>query len=753
MDLVQEVEAVFAQGGTLSTQPGTRYKPRPQQIEMTRLVARTFAEGGIAVIEAGTGVGKSYAYLVPSLLWLTHQLERRDADARSARVIVATNKINLQHQLTDRDIPDLLRALGSSVKLAVFKGRTNYLSLRRLRNALSTGHESLFRWERDQQKALRIIESWARETATGDWADLEERLEIEVEHGTVTPEQRDAVAQAWPLVHSDYHDCMEVACPFFRRCYFFRARQGAEEAQLIVTNQHILTLDRLFNLSNENASILPGYERVIIDEAHSLVETVTSVLTRSITERSVVRLVDRLLGDAGRRRRRGLLDEFRDQLENVLPGSPLVDLVGPDFEEMLAGIRSLWQECFHSLSARIGQTATAGGALAVRYPFAGAAAAVAAGENPDFEKGRQLFSEETGAALKRCLAKIDSADFRRHQDMHDVAVRFSAILQMLDEHLATLRDFADLSKSSASSDPLCRWIQCTGDEEGKTTLTLSVAPVDVSGMIAQLLSGEQMKTVVLTSATLTVEGRFDYILSEWGLNSRFAERGGQTLMLDSPFDYAGNCLFAIPEDLPDPQKAKSQFTPEACEMVEEILKITRGRAFLLFTSWADLDAFWEELAPRLRKKGFSPMRQERDGRRIVLVRIFRERERPVLFGTVSFWEGVDIPGDALSCVIIVKLPFPVPTEPMFEARAEHKGLVGIERFRQLSVPAMITRLRQGFGRLIRTETDHGVVVLLDKRATSKSYSDTILKSVPPARLVTGSRTKILHELRRMFPPT
>lgn len=736
--LAKEVEDVFAPGGVLARHLGDRYSVRDEQVRMARFVADVFENRQIGIVEAGTGVGKSFAYLVPSLLL---------AAKKKQRVIIATNKINLQHQLVEKDLPALLQATGLKVSYILLKGRTNYLSRRRLVNAMRLLDPGLF--DEKEMRTLSLIHAWAKETHTGDRAELERVLEKLRQTQQAPEDIHELAARVWPEIQSDRYDCRKEQCPHFRDCFFYKARATAENADIIITNQHVFVYDHLVQQgARSEARVLPDYNFLVIDEAHSLVETVTSCLQEDIDADSIPRVVRRIVGPsrpAGERN--GLLPSLLEKLADDQLAASMNDRL----KSLLNALAEEWRSCFqdlehlvlqHSRSRDANQGGGWGSTVTIPYPFSDNNANDG---TPVFDSHLRIFElqnelrREIDSLTKLLQTSVD-------ETVADLAHRLVALLEMLCDLTEVLRIFANTSDGR-----WCRWFQLNaGSTNERLSLRLFIAPVNVADMISSFLLGNEEggKGVVLTSATLAVNREFDYIIREWGLSDAFDRDLVMTHLEDSPFDYAERCLLAVPTDLPEDRGR--DFVEAASRLILDTLNVTRGRAFLLFTSWNELDTFWDKLSNKLSERGFLPLRQDPEGKRHVITDSFRAASAPVLFGVASFWEGVDIPGETLSCVIIVKLPFPVPTDPVLAARAKAYRLNRNSEFQKIFLPLMITRLRQGFGRLIRTEKDFGAVLILDSRLTTRNYRKQVLGSLPPAKFVEARSDEIVQTLQKCF---
>lgn len=740
-EIVHLTEEAFVEEGPLAQHWGEFYRRREGQLRMAREIARTFEEGGITVVEGGTGVGKSFAYLVPAIYLL--------AQRREVRVVVATNKINLQHQLLDKDLPTLEKALGVSLPYCLLKGRSNYLSRRRLKAAWDRSSQTLFG---EDVEAFRLLAEWAQTTSTGDKAELEDYLQQLHKKGTVSEKQESRVLSLWDEVQSDRYDCLRKRCPSLQECFLYGAKSLAADSRIVVTNHHLLAIDALLEDENDKSELLPAHEYLIVDEAHSLVESITSCLTREVAQKSFQRPVSRLLGRGPGGQGIGLMGELLDSLRTHWAGSKLTELLEDGFAEKLERVGVLAQECFARLERVLAEKAKAGEEKKPERRYNEPLAAHDKPrprwkENPDFPELPELDAIKT--EFERCCDQVEQMDFSAKPTVEDVACRFKAMLCLIVDNVNALKDFADLENCALS-----RWFLTNKDARNAElgSITCVVAPIDVGASLRRLL--EKYKAVVLTSATLTTANDFSYTLREWGFDHEAEKHRCNltTLSVKSPFDYQRNCLLAIPTDLPDPNRNEKvsnclDYVEAACDFLREMLDITKGRTLILFTSWETLDCFWRRLEKPLKQARFTPYRQDPRGKKLVLAQQFKEAERAVLFATASFWEGVDIPGEKLSCVVIEKLPFPVPDAPLLKDRIAARG--GNE-FYHFQLPMMINRLRQGFGRLIRTETDRGAVVVLDTRLAKQSYKELVLKSLPPARLISDSREKVLKELEEFF---
>ena len=698
------------------------YEDRPEQLQMSFVVVDAFNKGQLAVIEAGTGTGKSLAYLVPALLWARTNLER---------VVISTRTINLQEQLIRKDLPFLQRATGIEFHAVLVKGRSNYYCQRRGETA---GRElGLF----DQQlvEELQQIMHWAEATADGSKEDL-----------SFIPSY-----QAWEEVCCEADQCARVRCQHYSRCFFHKARRTAARADILVINHSLLLSDLALRQETNNytaTAVLPPFERVILDEAHHLEDVATSHFSSQLTRFTFSRVLNRLRHP--RKLNQGLLPRFLDQLSQELPDS-LDDLyrkLHEEIESLLIKRQQLFDaalEELHSIAEELPQ-------------FLGKQV------NSKFELKHRILPDfvQTAVWQKLCkrvdrlrigcaeLAQGVSSLLRATEPLPDaVADKVNSSLVDLAGIGGRLEGIsADLGSFMAVAKDSCVWIEIREGRIGRKSgliTSLCQAPLDVAESLNKALY-QRFQSLVMTSATLTVAGDFSYYHSRVGLD-RVEPNRLVELALDSPFDYQQQALVAIPTDLPEP--GKPGFSEAVRDAVEKALLCSQGRSFVLFTSYALLRRVHEELSPILEAQRLPCLRQGQENRHRLLKR-FAEDESSILFGTDSFWEGVDVPGRSLEQVIIARLPFRVPTEPVLEARSQAIEQRGGDPFMEYTVPQAVIRFKQGFGRLIRHRNDRGVVLILDSRVVKRGYGRMFLNSLPPARVVRGNSDDVFTQVGQFF---
>ena len=683
------------------TMPG--YEARDAQIEMALRVASSLNEGHISITEAGTGTGKSLAYLVPATLW---------ALKNEARVAVATFTINLQAQLVSADIPVMQRA-GLDFRYALLKGRSNYVCKRRLKEEA----------ERDKAApAIRRIAQWAQTATEGSRNDLAFPVEEDI----------------WDLIASDHDQTLRARCPHFNECFYYQARRRAANAHLLVVNHHLLLADLLVKSETGGDGILPRFDRLILDEGHHLEDAATSLFRQQATARAIRRATGRLIP---RKKRPGALERICGY--HIAADSPLP----PERQKLASKLADAASADLVDLHERVG------------WWLENIAAAALSPEQRSLRIKAE--TEDTPLWQLTLQPTVTGAAERMSRAAHTLG-RLESILRELPERfqLTDPQPMLDLSRSRrkigeyasffyeflSSNSAQVRWIEEARGRSRAPSAALCSAPIEVGPVLREKVF-DPMTGIATCSATMTVDNRFEHYLGRVGLNTSGPRQLViRTAQLPSPFDYQTQALLGLPRDIPMPNDPA--FETVAARFIIDALQVSGGGAFVLCTSFRLVRGLHRRVGAALGQK-YLLLRQGEMGR-AKLLQTFRESPDSVLFGTDSFWDGVSVKGDALRLVIIPRLPFRVPTEPVQQARHERLAAQGIDPFRAYSLPQAVLRFRQGFGRLIRTRKDRGAVLVLDRRVTRRWYGRIFLNSLPEMETIDASGQVVLHHLTAFY---
>ena len=700
-----EMDAILGPGGPIAD-AHRAYEDRPTQRDMAAAVARLYSMGGIGLLEAGTGIGKSLGYLVPALRWAAHNGER---------TVVATATIPLQEQLVASDLPLLEQALtDQKVRFALLKGWRNYLCLQRLAHARD-GARSLF--DDANANELATIAEWADHTSDGTLADLATQPRPEV----------------WDEVAAEGDLCTRMQCPHFAKCFVFKARRRAAEADVVIVNHHLLMADVAIRRAQQNwseAAVLPAYGRLIIDEGHHLEDAASQHLGASASRRGLQRLSGRL-----ERKGKGLLPALVRRLESRrdLLSTASLDLVRERMEPAAFRSRDHAVRVFELLGGWLARAGVPMVRLTDEFD-----------DDPIWRDGLREALDDLLAELS--LLSEGLAQVRERLEAHpEREEEFAQLFGEMRGVCRRLDSMGDALRSGLTPDvraaPRVRWIETRGDNVSVTSVPLDLAPILREDLF------RRVETVVVTSATLAVGEDFEFLRTRLGLDADDVEPVARAFA--SPFDFEKQAVLVIPSDAPPPAAPARAHVQAVAEYAGDLATASGGGVFVLCTSHRDVRDVAALLRARTNGAEWPLLVHGEDQRERLLDR-FRASGRAVLVGTATFWEGVDVPGDALRGLVLAKIPFRVPTEPLTAAHCEAIERRGGNAFAEYMLPHASLRLKQGFGRLIRTRTDRGAIVLADARALTKQYGAGMLDALPPARRIVGTWPSVREELRRFY---
>jgi DNA polymerase-3 subunit epsilon/ATP-dependent DNA helicase DinG len=679
---VDDVSAILDRGGLFS-QHFPNFEHRHEQVELCREIATALSDGLHLLAEAGTGVGKSMAYLIPAALW---------AFENKTRVVISTNTINLQDQLIKKDIPDVKDVLNLPLKASVLKGRNNYLCMRRLEALRRRGPETP-----EQVRVLAKMLIWLNETNVGDLSEI-----------NITGPAERAV---WNMISANDEGCSTEMC--VRRmggiCPFHRAKQAAHEAHLLIVNHALLLAD----IATGNR-VLPEYDYLIIDEGHHLEAATTSALSFRVTQPEMNRTINELGGASS-----GILGRMLGTSREILHPdqyASLVDLVQQTTDKSFQ-FQNFAKKFFVAIDTFLKEQREGRplGSYSQQVRILPATRTQPAWSEVEFTWEDSLQNLEdllaTIELVGQALSELSESGL---DEIEDLISNINTLYRRLSEYRDNI--------SALVFDPQPEQIYWAEISPRRNNVTLEAAPLHIGHLMEKYL-WHQKASVIVTSATLTTNGEFEYIRDR--LNAYDAD----TLALGSPYDFESSTLLFIPEDIPEPSDRRGH--QRAIERgLTSLCKATGGRTLALFTSYAQLQKTSKAISPALAEQGIIVYEQGQGASPHSLLESFKTTDQAVLLGTRAFWEGVDVPGDALSVLAIIKLPFSVPSDPIVAARSETFE----NPFYEYNIPEAILTFRQGFGRLIRSHEDHGIVAIFDKRVLTKQYGRMFIESLPQCSL-------------------
>ena len=714
---IDRLEALIGPGGPLA-QEHPAYEDRPGQRAMLRRVAEAYNGGGVTLVEAGTGTGKSLAYLVPSAEWALQNAER---------TVISTNTINLQEQLDRKDLPLVRKLVGEEVDWELVKGRGNYISIRR---AMLAAESAPLLFPDDRADELDGLLDWIGRTEDGSRADL-----------TFVPSE-----DVWDEVKSDTDICLRTRCPHFQACFYQRSRRRAASATLLVTNHHLLFTDLSVRIATQNyktSAVLPAYRHLVLDEAHNIEDAATSHLGLEVTRRGMFRMLARL-----DRRGRGVLTAVQESLAVRTEREPAMELRSRIEERVRPALDEARAELTLFLDA-----------LEPLLPLdATGAVRIGTAEMPE---------PASHPGVRERLDGLTSAFRTLGRELRDVRERLEdhdTLADGLEGRLLDLRSgerrltdsaYALLTVLGADEEEerFVRWLQWRGKARGKNrNLVIASAPIEVGDLLREHLF-EKVETAALCSATLATKESFAFLRSRIGLNDDDLFESDVKLevtesIIHSSFDFEEQTLLVVPTDLPDVNEPGGVFEEATAGVIREACNISGGGTFVLFTSHRALRRVSELLREDTSVRW--PLFVQGEDTRARLLERFIESGSGLLLGTASFWEGVDVPGPALRGLIIQRLPFKVPTEPITAARIEAIERRGGNSFGELVLPLAALKLKQGFGRLVRSREDRGTILILDDRIVRKSYGAYLRESLPPAPMKKGPWADLARALTEFY---
>ena len=686
-----------------------RFEDRPTQRAMAHAVVDLYNAGGVGLLEAGTGVGKSLGYLIPALRW---------AAANGERTVVSTNTINLQEQLVRKDLPFLRDALASeqTVRFALLKGWRNYLCKLRLAQATLLGPSLV---DDEASESLEEIRVWSETTEDGSLSDLSHPPRGEV----------------WDEVAAEPDLCIRNACPHFQDCFLFKARREAAQADVVVVNHHLLMSDVAVRRAAGNwddAAVIPPYARLVIDEGHHLEDAASAHLGVTTSRRALQRLFNRL-----ERRGRGLVSTLVERLSasRDLLGTASLDVVTQRIVPAVRASREKSDLLFDLLLAVLQSSGTPVMRMADDFT-----------DHPVWKGGLHIALTDLlrelkvlGDSLTLVSDRLQGGD-KRDDTLVMLVNELRAVARRLD---GCAEGLMLALRPPATAEPMVRWLEVKG-REGNVAVT--AVPLDLAPILRDDLFS-RVRTAVVTSATLGTEGDFEFVARRFGLDGRTVSP--TTAVFASPFDYQSQALLIVPTDIPAPNENAAAHFSAVVKIIADVARASGGGMFVLFTSHRDVRAAAESLRRSDIGDEFTLLVHGEDGRDALLQR-FRASGNAILLGTSSYWEGVDVPGDALRALVIARLPFRVPSEPVTAAQCEAITARGGDAFSEYMLPHASLRLKQGFGRLIRTGTDRGAIVIADPRVISKRYGRELLRDLPPARRMSGAWSALARQLQRFY---
>ncbi|HOJ63712.1 MAG TPA: helicase C-terminal domain-containing protein [Spirochaetota bacterium] len=704
-----DIEDIFSENGLIS-QIKEDYEKRDGQIRMAKLVAKSLNENRIAVIEAGTGIGKSLAYLIPSFLY---------AEKNDERIVISTHTINLQSQLVNKDIPLVKKILNSNIEPVLIKGRRNYLCKLKVFNI-----QSELQFESNEE-LLNILE-WSKITKTGCIDEL-----------PFVPEN-----EIWEKVSSDKDFCIGGQCAFYGSCFLQLSRLKAEQSNILIVNHHILFAD--IELKSNEGIFLPDYKKIIIDEAHNIEKSASSFFSLHFSKSGFYKF----LSFYKSKNNKGLLSNIVQKFSKDTTSS-ISQLASFITDNVLYAFNTLYSESFNIFE----KINTYIQSILENSNYYGENIRNFLYRIKEKEWQNDFFQDNFIIPLNELINLVEKFLKSYNQliklvdeiiEDFDLETRkkYEIDFKILKGYNNKLQSYYEniVSLLNVNPEEFVIWLDIFGNRENPL-FTFYVSPIKIDLLLKEKMF-DLYDSIIMTSATISVEKKFDYFYNMTGL-SIVTEREIISDSIESPFDYEKQVLFVCPDDIPEPDRP--EYNNKLNEFLKKTILATGGSTFVLFTSYEQLKKSYEEVNPYLAKHGYRSYYQNEMNNQKILD-LFKENISSNLFATDSFWEGVDAPGKTLRYVVLAKLPFRMPKDPLEEAKVEYFEKKGLNPFTEWTLPQAVIRFKQGFGRLIRTKDDYGVVALLDSRALRKNYGRTFFKSIPRCKFFTGNTDQVTEEI-------
>lgn len=689
------------------------YEERAEQKQMLETVFKSQDQASIALIEAGTGVGKSLAYLLPAL---------HIAHTEGHITVVSTHTITLQEQLMQKDLPFLSKTLGLDIPVALVKGMGNYLCLRKLYDLVDQA-SLLNVTEREQ---LKELESWVEKTDDGSSSDLNKTYD------KIT----------WDKVHCESSACSFVKCQHYKECFFFKARKKVKDAKVLVVNHHLLMVDMQAKELEDKGAILPEYDHLVIDEAHTLEDIATSALAQNCSLQGITRKLHELVSDRTSLGKMQRLKHKLTPMQDVLKDS-LWNKVSFEVFSEKKEVETTLLDAFYDLEDFLKATHPSNDLSNERIELGDLLRSHPSWQNlqVSFEKLEERLLS-LSSTLSVMIQQIESTDRDIQKKVESLLVDIKALSSFYERSALLLKEFF-----KGKAHPSKLYVIEKTERKTYHNIQLNVIELNIAKILAENLFSPPLSTV-LCSATLNHKGKFDFVKKQLGLRAPYfkKERFLETI-LPSPFNYKEQALLAAPNNLPMP--TAPDYLEAVCSQIQSALAASQGGAFVLFTSFKMLGQCYERLLPFMLDKKLLPLKQG-DENRTLLLNLFKKEKNGVLFGTDTFWEGIDVPGESLRLVILTKLPFPVPTEPLFKARCTQIEKEGGNSFMDYSIPKALIKFKQGFGRLIRSQKDRGCILCLDSRLVTKRYGNLFIQDLPTCKTSFGPSRDLEKQISLFF---